>query len=427
MIAFSSIWPLESYSQDFTQLGGALTTTTPGRNALQVFAPNVTSEERKAVQLSGFAPFHTRITKKQGLGPRFINSSCAGCHVQNGKGRTKLSSNPERLNGMVIKVSLPGLEADGRPIDIPRIGEQLQDRNVRGDAFFATKLKWETVPGSYPDGSTYSLRRPLLSFRMRGRAQDEVLTSLRMTPALVGMGLLEAIPEDVILGFSDPDDADGDGISGVPQYVPNNRTGTLQIGRFGFRASHPTLEQQTAAAAFFDMGIVNPLFNPSGSAVELTEEVLNQITVYQALGGVPIARDQSLPHVVAGKELFQTVGCDGCHKFNITTSDPVNPELDGQVIHPFTDLLLHDMGPDLADERAEYVATGSEWRTTPLWGIGFLPTVSKVRQTYLHDGRARTLEEAILWHGGEAETSKEAFKNLSLAQRKALIAFLESL
>ncbi|MCB0332787.1 MAG: thiol oxidoreductase, partial [Bdellovibrionales bacterium] len=239
--------------------------------------------------------------------------------------------------------------------------------------------------------------------------------------------LLEAIPEYQILSWSDPEDDDNDGISGVPQYSPDKVNGGLGLGRFGFRASSPTLAQQSGAASFFDMGVTNPLFMVDGEEPETSAENFEKLVIYQALAGVPIARDQDDPTVIRGKELFQTVGCDGCHKMTVTTSDAQNPELDGQVIHPFTDLLLHDMGDGLADERAEFSASGSEWKTTPLWGLGFYKTVSHVTPRYLHDGRALTIEEAILWHGGEAEAAQEAFKDLPKADRKALIKFLKSL
>ncbi|MCB0331523.1 MAG: hypothetical protein KDD70_17750 [Bdellovibrionales bacterium] len=199
------------------------------------------------------------------------------------------------------------------------------------------------------------------------------------------------------------------------------------LGRFGFRASQPSVRHQSAGAAAGEMGLTTSLFNSTNEAPEISDEELEKLALYQMLAGVPIARDQTDPSVQYGKQLFQLAGCHNCHRFNIQTSNTVYPELNDQLIHPFTDLLLHDMGEGLADSRPEFSASGAEWRTTPLWGIGFLGTISPVRQHYLHDGRAKSLEEAILWHGGEAESSRNKFVDFSKLERASLISFLESL
>ena len=248
-----------------------------------------------------------------------------------------------------------------------------------------------------------------------------------MTPGLIGLGLLESIPEEEILALSDPDDSDGNGISGKPNYVFDRRSQGLKLGRFGFKAGNSTLEQQTAAAAFFDMGITSSLFEGEDQTSELSEQVLEQLVVYQALASVPSARNQSSESVNRGQELFKSIGCNDCHTMSFVTKNEIYPELDSQTIHPFTDLLLHDMGPGLADRHSEFSASGSEWRTTPLWGIGFFSSVSTVPQRYLHDGRARTIAEAILWHGGEGKASRDAFRALSKAERNDLIEFVNSL
>ena len=241
------------------------------------------------------------------------------------------------------------------------------------------------------------------------------------------MGLLEAIPEDSILALSDPEDSDGDGISGMPRYVFDRLTQTMQLGRFGFKANHPSVLQQSAAAAFFDMGLVNDLFNPEDEAVEVNATVLKQLTTYQQLAGVPAARNQLDTAIQKGFQHFQDSGCQDCHRTSFESSHPAHEELDGQIIHPFTDLLLHDMGRGLADSRPEDGVSVREWRTTPLWGLGHLKGITNRRIQYLHDGRAQTLEEAILWHGGEASRSKNRFKRLKKDERHALISFLNSL
>lgn len=413
-------------AQDITALGGDLSSTLADQNAIQVAAPNVEDLVKRNKQIAGFTPFHRTFTKKNGLGRAFINDGCGNCHINNGKGRVRLHTDPNKNNAMVIKVSLRGEGEDGAPIDVPRFGEQLQDKTFRKKRF-RLRLRWERIAGIYPDGTTFRLRSPRVLFRIPGVRRKNVVHSLRMTPGLIGLGLLESIPESAILVLSDPEDSDGDGISGVPAYVPDRESGTFKIGRFGFRGSQPSVAMQSAAAAFLDMGVSNTYFPGTGEAPELNDKIFEELVIYQLIPGVPFARDQESPVVQQGKALFQSTGCNSCHVMEFITENPDHPELDGQKIHPFTDLLLHDMGPGLADERAEFSASGSDWRTTPLWGLGFLDRISKVPQRYLHDGRARTLEEAILWHGGEAEKSKMNFMNLAKAERDALIAFLNSL
>jgi CxxC motif-containing protein (DUF1111 family) len=418
--------PLAWAEPDFTFLGGDLTSGFTDRNAIQLTAPNVDDQELRLKQLSGFSVFHAIKKPSQGLGPFFNHNSCSSCHVNNGRGRTII---PRKGLGssMVVKVSLKGLNTDGSPRNVPKVGEQLLDHTIKGESRYDIDLEWRSVEGSYPDGTKYVLRKPRLKFTVGSQKHRAFARSLRMTPPVIGPGLLEAISEETILSWSDPEDSDGDGISGRPQYVPNRRTGSLQLGRFGFRASHPTLEQQSAAAAFNDMGLINPIFQKGDKPMELTPDDLEKLAVYQKLAGVPAARSQGEPEVVTGRDLFLSIGCDSCHKSTVVTGSHQYEALSGQTIHPFTDLLLHDMGPELADNRAEYQASGAEWKTTPLWGLGFTQTLSNVEARYLHDGRARTIEEAILWHGGEAEGAKENFKNLTAEQRAALLKFLASL
>lgn len=418
-------------SVDLTQLGGDLTSSLPGRSAIQVTAPNVDNEERRILQLSGFGIFHGDFQKKTGLGPSFINASCKGCHIDNGKGPARFSRASTGQSTMVVKVSLPGLDENRAPINVPGIGEQLLNHSVQGRPQSSISLAWTKVNGKYPDGSQYELRKPNLSFRINGLSSRKLVSSLRMTPPVIGPGLIEAIPDSEILKNSDPSDKDRDGISGRPNYVLNSRTGQYEIGRFGFKASHPTLEQQVAAALVHDMGISNPIFfnelNPS-EMQEITDDDFSRLVVYQKLAGVPKASNQSDHKVIRGKVLFQKIGCSDCHIMTQKTEEYSDPELSNQTFHPFTDLLLHDMGPDLADKRAEYSAKGSEWKTTPLWGLGFSRRLAKRgKALYLHDGRARTIEEAILWHGGEAKKSKLAFTKLPVDARSDLLEFLDSL
>ncbi len=420
---------------DITLLGGDTTQLNPGfqqnQNAIQVNTPNISSEELRLDQLSGFEVFHGIATEESGLGPQFVNDGCASCHVQNGKGSVRIRAGRQNGTSMVIKVAMRGEQGeDGAPVDVPGIGEQLQHRTVDGKSLYRLRLRWKSLTRRYPDGSVLELRRPHLTFRVPGVKKRTIGSSLRMTPMLFGSGLLESIPEQSILDLSDPEDSDNNGISGKPSYVPDRENGGFALGRFGFRASQPTVAQQTAAASFLDMGVVTELFNPSGLPVEVSEDDFYKLVVYQELASVPPARDQTAKRVTRGKKLFQEFGCSDCHVMSFVTENEQYTELDGQLIHPFTDLLLHDMGPGLADTRPEFSANGREWRTTPLWGLGFSKIIGRnfgVRATYLHDGRARSPEEAIMWHGGEASKSRNAFRKAKKRQRRALLTFLDSL
>lgn len=242
------------------------------------------------------------------------------------------------------------------------------------------------------------------------------------------MGLLEAVPAETIEAMSDPNDLNGDGISGRASYVEDHTSNTTVVGRFGFRATHPTIKQQSAAAFFNDMGMTNEIFPTlNDPAMEVSQEAMAKVVFYLQAPGVIPARNQDNPNVIAGKALFQSLSCDACHKITLQAGPSSVAEVSNQVFHPFTDLLLHDMGGGLSDKRPEFSASGREWRTTPLWGLGLFRDLSQHRPGFLHDGRARSIEEAILWHGGEAKTSQRAFKKLSHTERDQLIQFLKSL
>lgn len=412
-------------AEDITLLGGGLTTDLQGRAAIQVFAPNIT-EKNKAAQLEGFAPFHNRFDRRTGLGPAFINRACGECHVNNGRGPVRVRTSSTRLTTVVVKVSR-GTRPDGTPKNIPGVGEQLQDSTFQERPNFNLQLNWTFAPFLFPDGSKILARFPSASFTLPAPAPKTVGVSIRMSPIIIGAGLIEAIPSEAILALSDPDDANGDGISGRPQFVPDLETGQKGLGRFGFRASHITIAQQSGAAAFNDMGLTNQFFPGADGSREFSDRDMENLVVYLALAGIPAARNQSDPRVQRGKELFSSIGCADCHVMTFTTGAHRFTELQNQTIHPFTDLLLHDMGKGLSDTRPEFEASGSEWRTTALWGLGYSSTVSDVKPRYLHDGRARTIQEAVLWHGGEALKSRRAFQNLEKSSREDLIAFLNSL
>jgi CxxC motif-containing protein (DUF1111 family) len=267
---------------------------------------------------------------------------------------------------------------------------------------------------------------------------NNVLMSPRAAPAVIGLGLLEAIEESAIRGLADPNDLNNDGISGKINNVWDVLKQGFSIGRFGWKAGQPTLLQQTAAAYNNDMGITNPLFTTESSEGQPQNDALNDdpeidmatlkaASFYTQSLAVPQRRNTTDPSVIQGRELFLEINCGSCHHPKFITGQHEYSFLSYQTIYPYTDLLLHDMGEGLADNRPDNEATGREWRTSPLWAIGLSKTVGGQAANFLHDGRAKTLQEAIMWHGGEAENSKEAFRNLSKSKRDNIIKFLESL
>ena len=274
------------------------------------------------------------------------------------------------------------------------------------------------------------------------------MLSPRVAPPMIGLGLLEAVPAEQILAWADPDDAKKDGISGRPNWVWSREQQDAMLGRFGWKAGVGSIAQQAAEAAAIDIGLSTTMMPyPSGDCtakqkdcldapngnspkhqnVELGDELFKLVVFYSQNLAVPARRKPNDPEVLKGKELFYRIGCVSCHKPKFVTGEvPGQPHLSHQLIWPYTDLLLHDMGEGLADNRPEGVATGREWRTSPLWGIGLTEIVNG-HTLFLHDGRARSVTEAILWHGGEAKAVRDAFANLSKEDRERLIAFVNSL
>lgn len=379
---------------------------------------------------------------RDGLGPVFNARSCEACHVRDGRGRPPQEGEP--FGSLLFRLSVPGAPADAAPLPEPSYGGQVQPLAIPDVAAEATpQVEYEERPGQYPGGQNFSLRHPRYSFvdLAHGPMAADVQVSPRAAPAMHGLGLLEAIPQADIESRADPDDLDGDGISGRTNYVIDVATGELALGRFGLKCNQPSIRQQVAGAFVGDIGITSSLFPDesctgiqsdcseaiSGGSPELLESILADVTLYSRTLAVPIRRDWDLPEVLRGKQLFQAIGCAACHVPTATTgSIPDLPEFSNITIRPYTDLLLHDMGPDLADDRPDFGADGREWRTPPLWGLGLIETVNG-HLFLMHDGRARGYAEAILWHGGEAEAARQAFTELDGAERAELIAFLESL
>ena len=373
-----------------------------------------------------------------GLGSVFNNNSCNGCHPSDGR-----ASVPENLNGMsglFLKISIPGTVEHGGPTPVPGFGTQLQHQSIFGYQPEAKmSVSYQEKNFSLAGGTVVSLQRPVYSIVSPYTAfPANVLISPRIGMPVFGLGLLEAIPEAAILSNADTDDKDKDGISGKANYVWDLVSGTVKLGRFGWKAGAPSVLVQTAGAYNEDMGVTNylkPVESSTGQSngdpivvsPEVSSEDLENVVFYIKTLGVPAGRDFDEPEVIAGYHVFDRINCSSCHIASFTTGtyDGI-PEISSQKIYPYTDMLLHDMGDDLADNRPEFQANGNEWKTRPLWGIG-LTTLTSGNTSFLHDGRAHNLIEAILWHGGEAEKSREDFRKLSAKDREALLRFIESL
>ncbi len=362
-------------------------------------------------------PIFTEMVGKAGL--NYVNTACTACHLNNGRAIPPATTG-SALSQYVVKVG------DGNGNAHPQLGSVLQPKSTG-----ATPEASVTINGwTETDG----LRKPTYAFS-GGPVPTQF--SARIAPQLVGMGLLEAIPESAIQAIADPDDANNDGISGKMQIVSDYVTGAPHLGRFGWKAGKQDVTHQVAGAFNTDMGVMTSIYpdpdcgsaqtNCGNKGSEIADSNFQNLVDYVSLLGVPARRDLKDPVALQGEALFTSVGCTACHSTTFTTSvyHPKS-ELRNQKIHPYTDLLLHDMGLGLADNLPEGGATGAEWRTPPLWGIGLTASVSG-GEGYLHDGRARTLTEAILWHGGEGVAAQAKFKALSANDQAALIKFLKSL
>lgn len=499
---------------DVTALGGDTTNVTGNQSSSGFDTPasNLDSGEL-ATHLAGDAEFERNFIKavssefpaQDGLGPVHNNTACLNCHTRDGRANyssealaaaggswTKLGSEA----GVFLRISINA--GDGActpaasnsycaPQAVPGFSSQLFHRSVlgvRSDSPFTGQadvyVRFDTRSMTYGDGTAVTLYKPVFQIRnpydnpgevlADGVAptsrllQADVATSPRMGLPMFGLGLLEAIPEADILALADEADRDGDGISGRPNWVWDPVKAALgdpaprSLGRFGWKASTPSVLAQGAGAYRGDMGITNYLFpqesiagtalylnyiagNPqddgqAAGGFEVSETVVKQVIHYSNTLAVPARRNTADASVRAGAALFVSANCAKCHHPSFSTGTHPGiwgpsgtlrvKAVAGQKIYPYTDLLLHDLGEDLADQRSDFAATGREWRTRPLWGIGLTHTVNPLAG-FLHDGRARTLEEAVLWHGGEAEASRETFRLMSATDRAALVAFLKSL
>ncbi|MDD9725233.1 di-heme oxidoredictase family protein [Roseovarius sp. SK2] len=459
---FSAAWAFEQ-----NPAGGQ---TVRARNTPDAFsqpAANLTFEQEMEFKLGNgmfervWVSAPASALASDGLGPLYNARSCQRCHLKDGRGHPPEGPDDSAVS-MFLRVSVPAAAAEAEAIHSfiegtypvapePTYGSQLQDFSLPGHApEYRLQIDYEEIEVVLSGGEVVTLRDPAYTAADLGYGplHEAAMISPRVAPQMIGMGLLEAIPTQDILAWADPEDMDGDGISGRPQVVWSDVHEQPMLGRFGLKAGNPTVLEQSASAFAGDIGISNPV-HPAGSGEctdaqtdctaalhggdaeqgghEIDQVGLDLVTFYSRTLAVPARRDVEDARVLLGREVFFQTGCADCHRPNYVTHrlKGDNPA-SFQLIWPFTDMLLHDMGPGLADNRPEGRASGQEWRTAPLWGIGMTETVSG-HTYFLHDGRARSLLEAILWHGGEAQAARDRVVDMPPANRDALIRYLESL
>lgn len=429
-------------------LGGSTTVFNASEEAFGFSASQLTFEERSdfgagnSFFRQSWVSSPASTTARDGLGPFFNAVACASCHFKDGRGRPP-GFDGETARGLLLRLSTDGLASDGSALPDPIYGHQLQDNAILGQTVKGGfTITYQDIIEQFDDGTQVILKKPIynISSLGYGNLAANVKVSPRLANQIIGLGLLEALDENTILNLADPNDMDGDGISGRPNYVFDIASNKTVMGRFGWKANQPDVRQQVAAAFSGDMGITSILFPnencppgidcdaiPNGGSPEISDVNLNKVTLYASTLTVPARRNINNQNVLKGKKNFETIGCTSCHipKLQTGNSHPI-AAVRNQTIRPYTDLLLHDMGSELADNAPDFLASGTEWRTPALWGIGLLNTVNKF--TFLmHDGRARSIEEAILWHGGEAKNAKDKYKALPLQERKDLLQFINTL
>lgn len=433
----------------------------PAANMPQTARPDFHAGKALANQPWVKAP--TITTMRDGLGPLYNARTCLMCHIKGGKGFIPDDGAIPILSSL-IRLSVPGAasEHDG-VVPHPVYGDQIQGQSTSLAHQLRHAIKdgeighdiapegyvyvdWQPTGFTYPDGNITQLRSPKLRFENLGYGElgDNTMVSLRVAPAIHGMGLLELIPQSAINALADADDSDNNGISGRINHVWDVEKKQTVPGRFGLKSNKASIKMQVAGAFNGDVGITTTLFPhqpcspkqqaclnaPTGNDVqnvELADDLLDLVVNFNRNLAPVARRNADDPQVLEGRQHFYQAGCQQCHNPSfVTAKSEERPHLGEQTIWPYTDLLVHDMGPGLADGRPDFEASGSEWRTAPLWGVGLREQVNGSK-ALLHDGRARTIEEAILWHDGEAAAAKAHFVQLPQAQRQTLIRFVESL
>lgn len=447
----------EEALEDPTLSAGTFTIKRSDRQAFSEPASVLTHKQRQMFMV-GRSVFNRQwatinsLNGDWGLGPTFIADRCSACHVNAGRGHPPQAAD-EQLLSMLVRVSIPGVDVHGGPNPHSHYGDQLQNRSIDGrsvDVAYSGApvpneadlfLDWEERTVAFADGETVSLRKPKLRIENLkfGELGDDAMPSLRIAQPLVGMGFLDAVPEATVLAIAARQRALG--FDGRPNRVWDVAAKRIAFGRYGWKANMPGLKQQIAAAAIGDMGVNSHLFPEQncpavqtlcakqlpGNFPELIDHEIDAVELWLQGLAVPARRDVSNPEVMLGAGLFAKAQCAICHLPDLKTGISSNlPQLSDQVFHAYTDLLLHDMGDELADGRPDFEAGPRDWRTPALWGLGLSQIVSG-STAMLHDGRARNVTEAILWHGGEARASRESFRAMTRVERDALVKFVESI
>lgn len=381
-----------------------------------------------------------RDSEVDGLGPLYNRLACLSCHARNGRGGAPETPG-ERMQSMLVRLSLPGGRAGEAPRPHPVYGDQLNEEGIPGvPGEGRVQIRWIKQTIRLADGTRVERRKPHTRFvELAYGKLGPVLTSLRVSPHVAGLGLLDAVPDETLEAMAA--ETKPDGIRGTVNRVDDRQTGTRAAGRFGLKSNAPNLRQQIAGAFVGDMSITSDIFPeenctarqqacrqaPHGGRPELSREQLDDIVFYVAHLAPPPRRNEASPAVIRGSAVFAGMGCVACHRPALSTAANTQyPLLAQREFAPYTDLLLHDMGSALADGRPDHQASGRQWRTAPLWGLGVLNAINP-NVGFLHDGRARNAEEAILWHGGEAKKSRQRYVAAPAEERRALIAFLNSL
>ena len=437
---------------------GTFTLDRADKSAYTEPAPALTYKQRQAF-LFGRNVFHRKwaavvsLNGDWGLGPTFNASQCSECHVRDGRGSVP-SARDEQLLSTLVRLSVPGEHEHGSPKPHPNYGDQVQNRALRGqnvDFAFSREpvpaeaelyLDWEESVVAFADGEQVRLRRPRLRIENPnfGPLGPEAMTSVRVAQPIFGLGLLDAVPDETILALARRQKEQG--LDGRVNHVWDAINKRVALGRYGWKANQPSLKQQVAAAAIGDMGVASNLYPDQncppvqeicrrelpGNVPEIVNHELDALEFWLRGLAVPARRNVDDPQFQRGEKLFTQVKCAACHLPEMKTAAvfPALPQLANQTFRAYTDLLLHDMGEELADGRPDFGAGPRDWRTPPLWGLGLSETVNG-STAMLHDGRARDATEAVLWHGGEAAASREAFRNLSKTDRAALLKFLDSI
>lgn len=431
----------ESSIDDFNlKSGGDTTVNSSGTDAYTFPLANLDAAGLQK-HLAADAPFGQQFvtapsSQAGGLGPLFNQNSCESCHIRNGRGIVP-EFEDDRQSGLLLRLSRGLL--DGKPIAVPGFGTQLNTKAIFGVEAEGKLSKSEIVEIlKYLDGEEIEITKPIYTIKNPYKElPSDLLLSPRNPSPVFGLGLIDAIASSDIIKQEDQDDKNKDGISGKASLVMDIRTQQMTLGKFGWKAEQPNAHQQAADAAHNDMGLTNSLFKNEHcegqnncveglqTALDADDETLDLFTYYFVTLAVPARR---LPNasINKGEKIFVNLKCNACHTPKYITGDYPIKQLSNQIIFPYSDFLLHDMGEGLTDFRPVNNANGYEWRTPPLWGIGLTKVVNS-KATFLHDGRANTIEEAILWHDGEAKKSKEEFKKLNKEDRKALLDFINSL